>query len=270
MKKILTIITTLLIFTGCTKKTTENNTIVKQIISPQCIEIPKLYYPTQDDIWSYHDDTENLSVYWDNRYVHPNSESTCIDGILNFKSTLDLSFGTPVVDFGGPQSTIIYKLDNIYPWRDGNNLSMQVNMIKPFFNNIGGGGVYFNLFIVNEQTSERLNYVISIHTLGSAWTIEQPEVMYDPTTNTNFISSTNNKGNKFTTISKDSATTNSDGEQFYRVNITRDNLLEAVEEPEQWKLLFIGIQSELEESQGVSLMSVSYKDFQAYITDRAL
>ena len=35
------------------------------------------------------------------------------NGKLQLKSTLDLTRGAPEVEFGGPQSTLIYKLENI-------------------------------------------------------------------------------------------------------------------------------------------------------------
>ena len=267
---LLVLCTSLLIGCGSSSTSptdTTSGTIVRQLISPTCVDVGYVYYAEQGDTYSYFDDIKNINPYWDVRYHTPNAHNSCVSGVMNFSSVIDLTIGSVPVEFGGPQSTLIYKLTDAFAWRYGDNLSIQVIVDAPIYNNIGGGGLYINLFIININTKERLNYVITIHSLGSAWTTEQVDVLYDSTTSTNFISTIINPNTEYISISPVSSITNSTGDNnFYRVNITKEDLTKAVNNPEDWYVSFIGIQYELEESLGESKVAMSFRDFSAYIT----
>lgn len=245
--------------------------IIKTLFDDTCVKVDYVHYPSPNDLGSYFHDTRNFITFWDVRYVSPNITSVC-NGTLYFSSEVNLNGPHyPDVHFGGPQSTLIYKLHNAYPWRDGNNLAIQVNMDEPEFNRKGGGGIAFNFFMHNIHTQERLNYVISIYTLGSAWDSEQKDILYDTSTDTKFISTTIDINNIYTTISQHSQRTNAPGYyNFFRVNITQENISKIVQNPEYWYISFIGIQYELEESLGQGVVSTHFNGFSAYVTNGAI
>jgi len=277
--KALIFIVALLVLVGCggSSSSPPTNGVIKEtLFTDVCQQVPELYYKEQSDTWSYLEDTKDLWVYWDLRYHIPYVTTLCDNG-LKFSATVDLSQWYTAVDFGGPQSTIIYNLNKYdkFPWRTGDNLSMQVKMKTPYFKNLNGktgGNIAFNFFIVNPKTNARLNYVISIYTLGVANQTEVKEVLYDTSTNTNFISTTIQKGNLYTTISDLSSSTNIVTQEFnfFRVNVTRENLTRIIDNPEDYKVTFIGIQYEIEEELGEAIVSTPFYGFSAYITSGAI
>ena len=253
--------------------------IVETIFSDTCQDVQQVYYKEPKDTSSYFRDTKDLNIFWDLRYHIPNVTTNCAPN-LKFGATIDLHKWYADVDFGGPQSTLIYKLDkyNIFPWKTGNNLAIQLKMTTPYFKNFEGktgGNIAINFFIIDQKTNKRLNYVISLYTLGVARDYETKDVLYDPSTNTNFISTHIKKGNLYTTISDWSSPTNAisknPGEpNFFRVNITKENLLRIVDNPEDYKVTFIGIQYEIEEELGKAVVSSEFSGFSAYITTGAI
>ena len=264
-----------MLFSGCTKKpnthtslvtNTKNGVIVEQIISPSCDTINDVYYEYQADTRTYHADIQDFSKYWDVRYHVSNKSSACINGIMEFWAKIDLTKWHSDVKYGGPQSTLIYKFTEKYPWSIGDNLAIQFRMDEPVYNNIGGGGINVNFFIENAYTLERLNYIINVYALNS-YIGEMADVMFDTTTATSWVSTNINTGNLYTTISPLSQRSNTIGDDnFYRVNITYGNLGKLVDFPEEWSVLFIGIQYELEEEMGEGIASTGFRDFSAYIT----
>lgn len=256
----------ILTLSGCgsssTSESTANGTILKTVVSAQCVTVPSVYFPTQQSTKTYFQDTAGLSIFWDNRYGIISTESGCENSSLANSIHVD-AYTQELIVFGGPQSTLIYRLNNIYPWRDGNNLSMQLTLRQSLFSGIGGGNNSFNFFIVNSRTGEQLNYVISITTNGSAWDKEQPDILFDPTTNTSFISTTVSDASTYVDKSPLSVSTNDLG--FFRVNLPAHLL--PVENPAEWYVLFIGVQHELEEEIGRGVIDVNFIGFSAYITD---
>lgn len=267
---VLRLLALVLVLAGCKEDSTvptvlTDGRILEQVSPIGCIYPDEVYYFNQSETTSYFTDTRDMEEFWDLRYHIPDVTSEC----TKFSATIDLSFPHTEVFFGGPQSTLIYRMEDVYPWRDGNNLAIQVFMDEPLFNGIGGGNIAINFFIRNSVTGERLNYVISLYTLGVAWSNESIDILYDPSTDTSFISTIIDSSTRYTTISQHSATTNTEGaDNFYRVNITKEQL--PVGSPEDWYLPFVGIQYELEESLGESYVSSGFRDFDVFITDEPI
>ena len=262
MRKVL-ILLTVILFVGCSSDTKETQPItvttgevVQQVVGDTCNTTDEVYYTREKDNVTYYNDTKGMTNYWDNRYG-----DITVNGC---DVTLAADEYSPSVSFGGPQATLIYKLTDVYPWSSGDNLMMQLNLSEPIEEEEVHGGIYFNFFMINKHTKERLNYVITIQSFGSAWSKEQSEVLYDPSTDTRFISTTISKSSKHSTISPMSAETNSIGTNFYRVNIPRDVL--PIANPSDWFIPFIGVQYELEESLSRGSISAEFSDFSVYIT----
>jgi hypothetical protein len=250
-----------LVFGGCDSTKQEvvpdveaTGEVVQQLFYDTCKTSDEIYYATQADNVTYFHDTKGMVNFWDNRYG-----DITVNGC---NVTVISDEYTPSIEFGGPQSTLIYRLDNTYPWKDGDNFMVQANFNG--LNTTGSvhGGISFNFFMIHQDTKERLNYVITIYTYGVAWTQEKSEILYDPTTATKFISTTMDRGNEYVTLSPHSAVSNTEG--MFRVNITKDNL--PIDDPEKWYILFIGIQYEVEESISNGSVNAEFSDFSAYIT----
>jgi hypothetical protein len=227
--------------------------IVKQLFQDTCSETNEVYYATQADNVTYFTDTRDYNSFWDNRYG-----DITVNGC---EVTISVDDTTPPIVFGGPQSTLLYRFNDVYPWADGNSLMLQTNFTEVTVEGNMHGGISFNFFIINRYTKQQLNYVISMHTYGVAWTQEVQEILYDPTTDTKFISTTVDVGNTYIKISPISTTLNTAG--FYRVIIDTDSL--PIDNPEDWYLPFVGIQYEVEESISRGSINAEFSDFGAYI-----
>ncbi len=275
------IILSLLFIVGCDIDTENQERVVtdgeikSQLFSSKCKEVNNVWYLSPNDLGSYFSDIMGFDLYWDTRYIEDKSNSTCNPN-LEFSTTIDTRTNNEEIFFGGPQSTLIYKLSkNDYAWQNDGNLMMQVQFKDTNYQNFNtniGGNISFNLFIVNNKTMERINYVISTYAYKQAWSKEKKEVLFDPSTNTAFVSTTVDIGNKFTTISDKSHTINTKN-GFFRVNISSENLLNALVAKEfkninldDWSISFIGMQFEVEETGGTASLSGTFNGFEAFIT----
>lgn len=272
--------------TGCTQKVTNNSLdtikadgeIVKALVTNECVDVDKVTYDYEEEIGSYHSDVKDMTVYWDDRYSDSLSDTRCSPNLIG-RTTVDTTTNDAAVSFGGSQSTLIYKLHEVYPFRYGNTLMMQIDFNEVKYQNLGGnlgGNIAFNLFLINKITKERINYVISTHALGRGWNKENRHILYDPSTDTHFISTTVDHGNIYTTITSLSSTINNEN-GFFRVNITQENIKKVLElnvyknkDVNNWHVPFIGIQFELEESHGDGILSAEFEGFSAYLTTGAM
>lgn len=232
-------------------------------------------------------------------------QSECVNGSLAAGTTLNL-FDAPeqFLTYAGIQSTYAYTMSsdsNILPWKNNGdgNLMIQASFDTPIYNNFSsnlGGSVSFNIFLYNATTKQHLNYVIGIYAMGKAWQQEKAGIRFDPTTNIIHVATVIHEKSWWSTISPKSNTikevfnqannkTIDDGQwnNFYRVNISYQNLLAVLKElnanppvevagqnfglsPEEWKISFLAVQYELEEGGGKALLSGSFRDLSAYIS----
>lgn len=236
-------------------------------------------------------------------------QSECVNGMLAAGTTISL-FDAPeqYLNYAGPQSTFSYRLGSTSrtsPWRaDGKgNLMMQGYFDRPLYFNYGGnlgGGVYMGLFIRNKKNGKYLNYVIGLYAAGTAWQKEKSGIKFDPTTNIVHVATVVKESSWWSTISpksksiqevfsKDNQKTNDDGRwnEFYRVNISYQNLLAVLQEirsnppegtggqdfglsPEDWEVTNIMVQYELEETGGKATFSGSFRGFESYLSEYPL
>ena len=231
-------------------------------------------------------------------------QSECVNGLIAGGTTLNL-YDAPVQNlvYAGIASTFVYQIhdnSNIFPWQaDGSgNLMLQASFKRPVYRNFEknvGGSVVFNVMLYNKKLNKHLNYVIGIYAAGSAWTQENAGMKFDPTTNIVHIGSVVSDKSWWTTKSPKSMmiqeifNTNVNNEdngqwpEFFRVNISYNNLKAVLDElrnnpppnvagqnfgsnPEDWEVLLIGIQYELEEEGGKALLAGSFRGFEAGIS----
>jgi len=233
----------------------------------------------------------------------------CINNALTGGSTINL-FDAPIqsLTYGGPHTSFKYALGSTSqtsPWRSDKtgNLMIQSDFNTPLYishsENIGGG-VSFGLFLYNKHNGKHLNYVIGIFAAGEAWIREKAGIRFDPTTKIIHVATVIKESSWWSTISplsksiqqvfktSDSDTrTTEEWNQFYRVNISYQNLLAVLNElknnppsdivgedfglsPEDWEISSIMIQYELDEIGGEAIFSGSFKGFEAYLSDDPL
>lgn len=237
------------------------------------------------------------------------AQSECINGVLTAGTTINL-FDAPeqYLNYAGPQSTFAYRIGSTSrtsPWRADKkgNLMIQAYFDKPLYFNYGnnlGGGVYMGLFIRNKKNGKHLNFVIGVYAAGTAWQEEKSGIKFDPTTNIVHVATVIKESSWWSTISPssksiqevfslDNEKTNDDGiwNNFYRVNISYQNLLAVLQElrstppsgaegqdfglnPEDWEITNIMVQYELEETGGKATFSGSFKGFEAYMSENPL
>ena len=252
-----------------------DGTVINNIFSRNCRPIKRLHYKDEKSLDSYFRDIRGVELYLDTRYTDDQSAYNC-DPYLGVSTIVDTRTTTHSFDFGGPQSSLIYRPSKKhFPWTNGGNLMMQVDMTSMNYENLDtniGGNIAFNLFITNERTGKQINYVISLYALNQGWSEEQPNVLHDTSTKTDFISTVIKPGTKYVTMSEHSNLTN-EGLGFFRVNISTENLNTAlIEAGEQninlndWSINIIGIQFELEEDGGDAILSGSFKGLEIYST----
>lgn len=236
-------------------------------------------------------------------------QSKCTNSIVTAGTTISL-WDAPeqFIQYAGPQSTFAYRLGHTSvtsPWKANGtgNLMMQAYFDTPIYNNFNqniGGGVYFGFFMKNKHTGKLLNYVIGVYAAGEAWQKEKAGIKFDPTTNIVHVATVIKESSWWCTKSPKSKeiqevfnipnkTTQDDGKwnNFYRVNVSYQNLLAVLKElkqnppaqasgidfglhPEEWELTSIMIQYELEEQGGKAIFSGSFRGFEAYISKDAL
>ena len=237
------------------------------------------------------------------------AQSECINGVLTAGTTINL-YDAPeqYITYAGPQSTFAYRVGTTArtsPWRaDGKgNLMIQGYFDKPLYFNYGGnlgGGVYIGLFIRNKISGKYLNFVIGVYAAGTAWQQEKSGIKFDPTTNIVHVATVIKESSWWSTISPSSKSiqeifseenekTSDDGKwnDFYRVNISYQNLLAVLQElrnippegaegqdfglnPEDWEITNIMVQYELEETGGKATFSGSFSGFEVYSSEYPL
>jgi len=237
------------------------------------------------------------------------AQSECVNGAIAAGTTINL-FDAPeqYINYAGPQSTFAYRIGSTArtsPWRaDGKgNLMIQASFDRPLYFNYGGnlgGGVYFGLFLRNKASGRLLNFVIGVYAAGTAWQKEKSGIKFDPTTNVVHVATVIKESSWWSTISpssrsiqevfsRDNEKTSDDGrwDEFYRVNISYQNLLAVLQEiqksppagtsaqgfglsPQDWELTNIMVQYELEETGGKATFSGSFRGFEAYVSEDAL
>ena len=232
-------------------------------------------------------------------------QAKCVDGVLAAGTSLNLlDSDQQNIEYGGPNSTFIYRMANdniVTPWSSdkSGNLLIQGYFAKPYYSkysNNMGGGVNIGLFLQNRRTGLEINYVIGLYAAGEAWMHEQPDLKFDPTTHIVHVSTVVANGTKWATKSPKSHSIQKVKSQssmaredihkwsdFYRVNITYENLLNVLKElknnppqevngedfgldPSEWKLNSIYVQFELEEEGGDAILAGSFKGFEVYTT----
>lgn len=275
---ILSIISLFFISCSSSNSSKQDGQIIYPVFTNDCRYVDKVIYQTPQDTISYLSDTKDMITYWDDRYITSTSMSACTPNLVN-STSVDTTTTLGNIEFGGSQSTLVYRLSNVYPFQSQSNLMMQVRFSTVNYVNLNtniGGGIYFNLFLVSKLTNERINYVISIYTFGQAWSKEQSGILHDPTTNTHFISTTVDKGNNYSTISDISDIINTPN-GFFRVNITHENISNVLtstifrdKNPDNWEVQFIGMQFELEEAHGDAVLTGAFSEFSSYTTTEAM
>ena len=233
-------------------------------------------------------------------------QSKCVNNLLSAGTTLNL-YDAPEQSllYAGIASTFIYQIhpgNHIRPWRSDQlgNLILQASFDTPIYRNYEkniGGSIAFNLFLYNPKIHKHLNYVIGIYAYGEAWQREKAGIRFDPTTNIVHIATVIKESSWWCTKSPKSKsitevkstpkrTTKDNGEwpNFFRVNISYQNLLAALKElagnppasvagqnfglnPEDWEVILVAVQFELEEEGGKATISGSFSNFGAYISD---
>ncbi len=230
-------------------------------------------------------------------------QAECINGEIAVGATINL-FDAPdqYIPYGGPQATLVYQLNQTTltsPWSADKkgNLILQGYFDEPIYINHSentGGSVSFGLFLHNKTTGKKLNFVIAIYAIGEAWIKEKAGIKFDPTTNivhvatlikdTSWWSTRSPSSNQMQEVSSTPskrATDDGSWSNFYRVNISYQNLLAVLDElqtnppqgaegvdfgmsPEEWEVSSIMLQYELEESGGMALLSGSFRSFEAF------
>ena len=287
---VLTILITLLVLfyffkIKKSKQTVKENfkfNIIKQLTNTYCSEnIPVFFYKTESDVSTYFQDTRGKYVYWDNRYGNIKSKSFCVNNIKTHNTFMDL-FNPSTVSFGGPQSTLVVKpRRTVFPWSQGNSFMLQLNKQMINFtvkNGTPSGNICFNMFVSNVKTNERINILSNLITFGYAWTEEQKDILYDPSTNTKFISTNVSSGNKWSTsdgygnnlkIIKNNI--NDTNREFFRTIFSNKNFLNILKESKfdldlnNWKLDFVAVQTEIEEDSGLCKLEFEFSDFSTFI-----
>jgi len=232
-------------------------------------------------------------------------QAKCIDGVLAAGTTLNLlDSDTHEVRYGGPHSTFMYRIADskvITPWnsKGEGNLMIQGYFDKPIYTKYSkniGGGVNIGLFLQNRKTGVEINYIIGLYAIGKGWIEEQRDIKYDPTTHIVHVSTVVDNGTLWSTKSPKSKSiqrvkssssksrgNTHDWRDFYRVNISYQNLLNVLKElqknppeevagedfgvnPADWKVNSIYVQYELEEDGGDALLAGSFKGFEVYTT----
>ncbi len=236
------------------------------------------------------------------------TQSECINGSLAGGTMINLhNAPEQYINYGGPQSTFTYRLVDAssYPWKsDGTgNLMIQSYFDEPLYFNFeenSGGGVYFGLLLKNKYNGKVLNYIIGLYAAGDAWIEEKRGIQFDPTTNIVHVATVASDDSWWSTKSPSSKSIHEvyseinkelgDDQQwndFFRVNISYQNLLVVLKslaetppagaeghdfglKPEDWEVMSVMIQYELEEKGGKATFSGSFKDFGAYLSDDPL
>ena len=237
------------------------------------------------------------------------TQAECINGSLAGGAMINLhNAPEQYINYGGPQNTFIYQLgssSSSYPWKaDGTgNLMLQSYFDEPLYFNFeenSGGGVYFGLFMKNKYNGKVLNYIIGLYAAGDAWITEKRGIQFDSSTNIVHVATVASDESWWSTKSPLSKSIHevfsepnkelSDDQQwndFFRVNISYQNFLVVLRslaetppagaegqdfglKPEDWNVMSVMIQYELEETGGKATFSGSFKDFGVYLSHNPL
>ena len=216
------------------------------------------------------------------------TQTECIQGALAGGTTINL-YDAPEqsLRYAGPQSTFIYQFgdNSIRPWKSSRtgNYMMQGRFDNPLWGNWSrhnfGAEVNFIFYLTNVKTGKKLSYVITIYGAGKATTGEESSIKFDPTTGIHHVSTAIKPHTKYATKSRWSRSTSgprsnittfshtrgNNWSDFYRVNISYQNLKNALSKvasfnrydknPAYWAVNNSGIQYELEEKGGKATLS---------------
>jgi hypothetical protein len=237
------------------------------------------------------------------------AQSKCVGGVMAAGTTLNLHDSPEqVLTYAGIANTFVYQIhtnNHIRPWKADTkgNLIVQSSFDTPLYHNFEqniGGSVAFNIFLYNPKIKKHLNYVIGVYAFGEAWQREKAGIRFDPTTNIIHVATVIKDTSWWTTKSPTSKaiqevfniagkTSTDDGKwnDFYRTNISYQNLLAVLNElkknpppevtgqdfglaPQDWEVTLLAIQYELEEQGGKASVSGSFRGFESYISEDPL
>ena len=227
----------------------------------------------------------------------------CINNTLAGGTTVNLNDAPEQsINYGGPQSNFIYQIGKSplsSPWKsdETGNLVLQGNIERPMYIKYGentGGGVSFGLFLRNKNNGLIINYVIGIYAAGESWAQERRGILFDTSSGLVHVASVVSDDSWWITKSPSSqsisevlpskstqATDTAPWNTFYRINIAYQNFHALLQElaqnppkggtgqnygqrPEDWEVLSIMVQYELEEAGGKASLSGSFRGFEAY------
>lgn len=236
-------------------------------------------------------------------------QSKCVDNMLTSGMTLNLNDAPEqALTYAGIASTFTYQVHvdthtKVWNAQGKGNLMLQGYFDTPIYQNFEsniGGSISYNVFLYNPKINKHLNYVIGIYAAGEAWQKEKAGIRFDPTTNIIHVATVIKADSWWTTISPRSKaitevfdipnkTTKDDGQwnNFYRTNISYQNLLAVLNalksnppaevagqdfglNPEDWEVILLGVQYELEEQGGKALLSGSFRGFEVYLSQDPL
>jgi len=235
--------------------------------------------------------------------------SKCVNTQISAGTTLNL-YDAPEQSllYAGIATTFVYQIhtdNHIKPWNSNQkgNLMMQASFDMPIYHNYEqniGGSVAYNIFLYNPKINKHLNYIIGIYAYGEAWQQEKAGIRFDPTTNIIHVATVIKDDSWWCTKSPKSLdiqevynipdlTTTDDGQwnDFYRVNVSYQNLLAVLNElrtnppaevagqdfglnPEDWEVTLLAVQYELEEQGGKASISGSFSGFSTYLSEDPL
>ena len=237
------------------------------------------------------------------RWNHGGSivQTKCINGLLAAGTIVNLwDSPSKSIKDGGPQSSFVYHLIGVYPWKDYRNLRLQANFDLPiYYKGAGntGGNINFILYMHNKYTDKSFSYVIPIFGYGDGYSTKDKKKKIDSNTDIGWVTApiiSEEDGSRYVTRSQysiktrninpniQSNPTSDDGRwpYFFRANISYNNFNKALSEngfsikdnqlnaPQYWETTLIGIQYEIEEEGGYGSISGSFYGLRADITDR--
>ena len=224
-------------------------------------------------------------------------QTECVNGLLaggtmvNLWDTVDQSIGEK--ETGGPQATFKYRIiGNIRPWNNGKNLRIQANFDRPIYTKSSGnigGNISFVASLQNiHNPALQFYYVMPVWGYSNGYGREQ-YIGHD--NNLYFASapfiSTEDDGTRYAiasqysnqtfrvTASNNVNPTSDDGiwPHFFRVNVPYKSFQKALNDighsskPEDWRVIMLGIQFEIEEDGGKGSIAGSFLGYSAAITD---
>jgi len=223
-------------------------------------------------------------------------QTKCVNGILtggvmvNLWDAVDQSIEEVK---GGPQASLMYHFSgDVRPWVNGKSLRLQANFDRPIYTKSPGnmgGNISFVATIQNiYDPKKQFYYVMPVWSYGKGYTRNQS---WQNDGNLPFVvapfTSTHNDGTRYAIAYKYSNQTfevtpntrpnptSDDGKwpHFFRAYVPYRSLQKALSDrgynsrPEDWKVIMLGIQYEIEENGGKGSIAGSFYGFRADITD---